>query len=837
MEFSFFVLLALCGIIAVSLSIMNKLRPQFPWIQRVFIALCCVAGFFFSVGMFIHSNPYHQPIDPVDTECYSPFGAGQWPTVVFYALGFYIGIFFLWWKGNRLPPLTGVCAAVFVCIGLVLNSLFIIQLWGHDTSSLGQYGGYDDGFWLLVPLPALNVLAAVSLLYHFVIQQQQQAGRQTFKNAFLQKVNQFMASHYHRSVWVILLLFPVLLLSTLILFLFGQDYNSLVRVFTDTTTWTFSQKTHPPILDHRGHYLCTVAAKGDPKVVKPVRLGTRGGRTIIVNRQLQVANAFEELVRDISPALHRFIRRNYDRYGYNLSRKINSPFWSNLTYLLMKPLEWFFLACLYACCRKPEQKIKRQYLSILLLFALFISCGNPGNRQAETAPVDSVSVEEDPRLRAESASADSGPDPKIQALYELTKQVLEKQLREGAVRYYGSGDADGYEMQKAPFTSDELKAFAFQAENILRSNGQLEWSNAHFTAKIKEIFGISIPTDSSALYRYINLWDPCYPEPLYHRNNGIDYNGLFIIKPENLISDFYYIPEIIEYQFPYSELAEAEATFPTEFTETIDGTETEIHIEKWMDLENRNDEYNLAKQRKENRIQILYRNRFLLGEDDSCLDWLLLHDSFFMESLVKKFGWTNNEKLLYRVIAITPFDKTQPDDFGSLFWNKDCDGNLKIHANTFKLLQKHYKPDAAPEIRRILYDIADYLDYMMGSGAYSRYTRPELSDRQRLEILANMVYFAEQYKYKTQDNGVEWSGLRMMGRLRYYLSLKEHENEREILQANDYFGLPKFKEWWDAADYDLYYIDGEWNGPWGRDNQPLTEPEWRMKITDLRKDG
>src|SRR5690606_26074789 len=117
MEFSFFILLALCGIIAVSLSIMNKLRPQFPWIQRVFIALCCVAGFFFSVGMFIHSNPYHQPIDPVDTECYSPFGAGQWPTVVFYALGFYTGIFFLWWKGNRQPasaPDRRVCGSVCV---------------------------------------------------------------------------------------------------------------------------------------------------------------------------------------------------------------------------------------------------------------------------------------------------------------------------------------------------------------------------------------------------------------------------------------------------------------------------------------------------------------------------------------------------------------------------------------------------------------------------------------------------------------------------------------------------------------------------------------------------
>ena len=123
----------------------------------------------------------------------------------------------------------------------------------------------------------------------------------------------------------------------------------------------FSQKEHPPILDHQGHYLCTVAAKGSPNVVKPLRLGTRGRHTIIVNRQLQVANAFEEWVKDVSPYAHRIIRRNYDQYGYNLSVKINSAGRSNITYMAMKPLEWFFVVCLYLFCPNPEQKIRKQY--------------------------------------------------------------------------------------------------------------------------------------------------------------------------------------------------------------------------------------------------------------------------------------------------------------------------------------------------------------------------------------------------------------------------------------------------------------------------------------------
>jgi len=202
------------------------------------------------------------------------------------------------------------------------------------------------------------------------------------------------------------------------------------------------------------------------------------------------------------------------------------------------------------------------------------------------------------------------------------------------------------------------------------------------------------------------------------------------------------------------------------------------------------------------------------------------HDRFFMESLVKRFGWTNNKSLLYQVVSETRFDISNPDDFGSLFWNKNCDGSVTMHANTFKLLQTLYAPSAASEVPDVLLDIRDYLEYMMGSGGSSNYTIPDITAKQKIEILANMVYFAEQYKYKKLDNGQIWSYHKMMGRFRYFLN----EAEIKILEDNNYFGLPKFKAWWDAADYDLYYVDGEYNGPWGRDNEPMSEAEWRTQL-------
>ncbi|WP_410479282.1 DUF6688 family protein [Pedobacter nototheniae] len=169
------------------------------------------------------------------------------------------------------------------------------------------------------------------------------ATEQKYSNKTLATLNLFLANKCNSPLWIIIVTAPLLLLVTVILILFGQDSNSLIKVFTETTTWRFSQQMHPPILDHKGHYLCTVAASGNPKIVKPLRFGNRHGNTIIVNRQLLIANAFEEMVQDFSPRLHRFIRRNYDKYGYNLSKKINSEQMSNLTYLLMKPLEWGIL--------------------------------------------------------------------------------------------------------------------------------------------------------------------------------------------------------------------------------------------------------------------------------------------------------------------------------------------------------------------------------------------------------------------------------------------------------------------------------------------------------------
>ena len=61
------------------------------------------------------------------------------------------------------------------------------------------------------------------------------------------------------------------------------------------------------------------------------------------------------------PSLHRTVRVLYDKYGYPLSRRIMKPLHSDIVYILMKPIEYFFVVILYLCCNEPERKIAKQY--------------------------------------------------------------------------------------------------------------------------------------------------------------------------------------------------------------------------------------------------------------------------------------------------------------------------------------------------------------------------------------------------------------------------------------------------------------------------------------------
>jgi hypothetical protein len=144
--------------------------------------------------------------------------------------------------------------------------------------------------------------------------------------------------------------------------LFAKRSTAAFDVFTQTCDYTFSQIAI--VIDNSpcGHYLCTVAACGHPRLVRPLRVGIRQGRPILVNRQLAIANAFEELLQERFPRFGRLARKIYDRFGLPISKYIQSRFWADLVYLAMKPAEWFFYGfLLFVDPGCPEERLNRMY--------------------------------------------------------------------------------------------------------------------------------------------------------------------------------------------------------------------------------------------------------------------------------------------------------------------------------------------------------------------------------------------------------------------------------------------------------------------------------------------
>ena len=320
--------------------------------EFLFISAFALSACLFCLVWLFNGDDYYTPIDIVDGG-YTPFASKHLLTlIVFFGLSVF-GLFKLWYKDRLQPPLLFSLCIVFVMIGIPISIAVIMQ-----TSTNTEQSGET---FLFALLPITYIVTSITVLTKVIIAGADVANKKNYRNKYLNLLNQKLANTKQQPLFIILMLFPVFAMVVIILMLFGQDTNSITKVFTETTTWTFSQKTHPPFLGHEGHYLCTVAVCGTPEIVKPLRLGKRHGHEIIVNRQLLIANAFEELIQENAPRLHQVIRDFYDKYGYPLSRKITTAKASNAVYILMKPLEHFFLIVLYFFSVNPEEKINKQY--------------------------------------------------------------------------------------------------------------------------------------------------------------------------------------------------------------------------------------------------------------------------------------------------------------------------------------------------------------------------------------------------------------------------------------------------------------------------------------------
>lgn len=260
-------------------------------------------------------------------------------------------------KDYDLPPLVSVICMSGMYIGIILSFAWIIQI----TGTLIKYGRIIELY--LVVFPINYIICCAKLIVSIV--KDYKGKDKKYKNKFLNRCNKLLQNSKDWPMYALFLMVPILAIIIVILTLFGQQPDAIIQAFTQTSDWAFSLKEAPltvVVPSGDGHYLCTVSLKGHRKLVKPLRYGIRRNQRIVVNRQLCVANAFEDLIHEKLPRFHRAVRNFYDKYGYPLSKHINSAISADIVYILMKPLEYVFLFVLYLFDKKPENRIAVQYL-------------------------------------------------------------------------------------------------------------------------------------------------------------------------------------------------------------------------------------------------------------------------------------------------------------------------------------------------------------------------------------------------------------------------------------------------------------------------------------------
>lgn len=246
--------------------------------------------------------------------------------------------------GRQSPIVSAVgISAIYLGIGICL-------LWCVQIAS--------DLFLLILPINCILIL--IKAIYIFIRQKNSLLQNKTNPTKF-RRLSKLLNNAVNLPWLALLFVIPLLGVIILILLLFGQEPSSVIKAWTETADWTMSQKTAPQNIFYDEHYLCTVAAGGHRRVVKPIRTGLRHGNRVIVNRQLCVANAFEQILEEKTPRFHKLVRGAYDKLGYPIAKHIRSRLLADTIYFLMKPLEWFFLLVLYLVDLHPEDRIAVQY--------------------------------------------------------------------------------------------------------------------------------------------------------------------------------------------------------------------------------------------------------------------------------------------------------------------------------------------------------------------------------------------------------------------------------------------------------------------------------------------
>lgn len=380
-EIAVLIILGLPVVLVVADIVLAVKKKKYPAFE---LAAFSIGGLYMAAAYILWDLPsYDKPINLYGTEsAHAPLNLEYGAAVLVFALLGLADYMILRFHKKKLPPLTEVILLGGMYVGMLLCIVFLYQLvmgvHPQPADMSGLVGAADEEYlknWkvsldtmdyfiilCLCIVPVLFLVHCVHLMITMMKEQAQEQSAKNYDNPLMNQVNKLFVKGMGKYLLAVLAMLPLMAILSAVLMLFGQQPDSIILAFTRTSDWILSKEISPPPVAYDMHYLCTVSLRGHRKLVKPLRYGIRRNEKIVVNRQLCVANAFEQMIQERTPKFHRAVRTFYDNYGYPVSKHIRTAFAADVVYILMKPLEWIFVIALYMVEEKPEDKIASQYL-------------------------------------------------------------------------------------------------------------------------------------------------------------------------------------------------------------------------------------------------------------------------------------------------------------------------------------------------------------------------------------------------------------------------------------------------------------------------------------------
>ena len=350
--------------------------------------------------------------------------------------------------------------------------------------------------------------------------------------------------------------------------------------------------------------------------------------------------------------------------------------------------------------------------------------------------------------------------------------ILIKQIEAGNDQVYGSYN---------DYNKEDFDESVKIIDTILNNNGFKNIDNEKFNKVVKNIFDRTIDNNSNSPYLKIDTYvDNICDKILKYSPYSVDSQFLYVVKGKNFITNFYPLPEIIDYLSLFPKMAEYEKE-DIIIEDKIENVK--VRASQWKD-----DLKSLKEKRKKNIQTLVARNMYLFNDSKAHGLWLRAHDENFMKNLVTTFGYTKDKVLLQWVIEKNRF-KTESrisngEDYGRILWHKTCDGKLVFHKEVIDVMVK----DFDKEHQSYVDDLFGYLIYL----EYEKATTA-LTFKEKAIILANIFDIVLEIE-QIEKNGYY---LRQVGD--YYENNVGTKDLDEEFKSNNYYGLPNFKTRWEEA--------------------------------------